>query len=46
MGWKLTVITLKTNTYPKLVNCLHIISLNNEVIKNLKPEIEVSPDVV
>ena len=32
--------------YPKLTKCPLIISINGEVIKNLKPEMEVYPDVV
>jgi hypothetical protein len=42
----ITVTTQKANTFPKLVKCPLTISVNNEVIKNLKPEMEVSPDVV
>ena len=42
----ITVITTKANTYPKLTKCPLIISINGEVIKNLKPEMEVYPDVV
>jgi len=42
----ITVTTQKANTYPKLEKCVLTISVNGEVVKNLKPEMEVSPDVV
>ena len=42
----ITVTTTKSNTYPKLTKCPLTISVNGEVIKNLKPEMEVYPDVV
>ncbi|MBP5446141.1 MAG: hypothetical protein J6Y28_08225, partial [Acholeplasmatales bacterium] len=42
----ITVTTQKANTYPKLVKCPLTISVDNEVIKTLNPEMEVSPDVV
>ena len=42
----ITVTTEKANTYPKLTKCPLTISVNGEVIKNLKPEMEVSPDTV
>ena len=42
----LTVTTKKANTYPKLEQCTLELYLNNELIKNLKPEMEVSPDAV
>ena len=42
----ITVTTQKANTYPKLEKCVLTISVNGEVVKNLKPEMEVSPDAV
>ena len=42
----LTVTTEKANTYPKLEQCTLELYLNNELINNLKPEMEVSPDAV
>ena len=40
------VTTQKSNTYPKLEKCQLKIYVNNELIKNLNPEQEVSPDEV
>ena len=42
----ITVTTQKSNTYPQLEKCILEIYLNNELIVELKPEMEVSPDVV
>ena len=42
----ITVTTQKANTYPKLEKCVLEVYLNNELIVDLKPEMEVSPDVV
>ena len=42
----ITVTTQKANTYPHLEKCVLEIYLNNELIIDLKPEMEVSPDVV
>ena len=42
----ITVTTQKANTYPRLEKCILEIYLNNELIVDLKPEMEVSPDVV
>ena len=42
----ITVTTQKANTYPQLEKCVLEVYLNNELIVDLKPEMEVSPDVV
>ena len=42
----ITVTTEKANTYPTLKECPLKIYLNDELINDLKPEMEVSPDAV
>ena len=39
-------ITTEKETYLKLEKCTLELYLNNELIKNLKPEMEASPDAV
>ena len=42
----ITVTTQKANTYPKLEECPLEVYVNDELVKNLKPKMEVSPDAV
>ena len=42
----ITITTKKANTYPSLVKCPLKISINGELVKNLSPEMEVSPNTV
>ena len=42
----ITVTSQKANTYPTLKECPLKIYLNDELINDLKPEMEVSPDAV
>ena len=42
----ITVTTEKANTYPKLSKCQLKIYVNNELVKKLNPEQEVSPNAV
>ena len=42
----ITVSTEKANTYPKLSKCQLKIYVNNELVKKLSPEQEVSPNAV
>ena len=42
----ITVTTEKANTYPKLERCPLKVYVNDELVKDLNPEMEVSPDEV
>ena len=42
----ITITTQQPNMFSQLLKCILTISVNNEVIKKLKPEMEVLPLVV
>ncbi|MBR3661202.1 MAG: hypothetical protein IKN63_04835, partial [Bacilli bacterium] len=44
--FQVTVTTQKANTYPKLETCQLKIYINNTLVENLHPEMEVSPNEV
>ena len=44
--FQVTITTEKANTYPKLETCPLLIYINDTLVQNLNPEMEVSPNTV